>query len=137
MSDLVVDTSAAVAILDAEPERQALVAALERADLKLMSPVSLVELGMVLEGRRGTATQGAADRFVRDAGIDVVAVDESHADGAIAGWRRFGRGRHRARLNLGDCFTYALAVASDLPILCVGTGFAQTDVDVVDLRPGP
>ena len=60
--------------------------------------------------------------------------EEIQADRALEGWRRFGKGRHRAALNLGDCFTYGLAVAVDHPVLCVGDDFVRTDVEVVPLE---
>ena len=131
MTDLVVDTSAAVAILLSEPDADRLLGALEAADTRLMSAPTLVELGIVLEGRYGRPARGLADRFTRDGGIEVHPFDEEQATHAVEGWRRFGRGRHPAALNLGDCFTYGLAIATDSPVLCVGDDFAQTDVAVV------
>lgn len=134
MTDIVVDTSAAVAIVLSEPELDELLATLDAADTKVMSAATLVELAIVLEARLGPGGHGIADRFVRDGGVDVVAFDEVQAHHALEGWRRFGRGRHPAALNLGDCFTYGLAIASGADVLCVGTDFARTDVPVVPLR---
>lgn len=134
MSGLVIDSSAAVAMLLSEPERDHLIEAVDAADLRLLSAATLVELGIVLEARLGPPGTGVADRFVHEGGIDVVPFDRGHADRALEGWRRFGKGRHPAGLNLGDCFTYALAIASDLPVLCIGHDFDQTDVAVVPHR---
>lgn len=131
MTDLVVDTSAAVAILEREPGAEDLARALDRAERRTMSAATLVELGIVLEARHGPAGRGIAERFIRDAAIDVVALDHDGAELAIDGWRRFGRGRHRAALNLGDCFTYSLAISTTSPVLCTGEDFAATDLDVV------
>jgi ribonuclease VapC len=131
MSGIVVDSSAALAILLSEPTMDAVLEALEGAEVRLMSSATLVELSVVLEARIGAAASGIVDRFVRDGGIDIVALDRSHADRAVEGWRRFGKGRHAAALNLGDCFTYGLAVDSGHPVLCVGDDFARTDAGVV------
>jgi ribonuclease VapC len=132
VSGVVVDTSAAVAIVLSQPALDAAVSALDAADDRLMSAATLVELSIVLDARLGPAG-GLADRFVRDGGIEVVAFDRTQADRAAEGWRRYGRGRHRAALNLGDCFTYGLAVDTGLPILCVGDDFRHTDAEVVEL----
>jgi ribonuclease VapC len=91
----------------------------------------VVELSIVLEARLGPAGGAVADRFVRDGGVEVVPFDRTQADRAIEGWRRFGKGRHAAALNLGDCFTYGLAVATGEPVLCVGDDVRRTDVAVV------
>lgn len=133
MTGLVVDTSAAVAMLQDEPSAEPLLTVLAATDVRRMSTANLVELAMVMEGRRGPAASGIGDRFVREGGIEVVPLDRTQADRAIEGWRRFGKGRHPAGLNLGDCFAYGLAIASGLPLLCVGDDFAQTDVEVADL----
>jgi ribonuclease VapC len=131
VSGVVIDTSAAVAILLSEPARDPLLAALDVADPRLLSAASLVELTMVLEARLGPAGAGVADRFVRDGGVDVVPFDGPQASRAQEGWRRYGEGRHPAALNLGDCFTYGLAITTDQPVLCVGDDFPQTDAAVV------
>lgn len=133
MTGIVVDTSAAVAILLSEPQAEALLVALDDAEPRLMSAATFVELGAVLEAKLHPAGAGIAARFVHDGGVDVVAFDRTQAEHALEGWRRFGKGRHPAALNLGDCFTYGLAVAGDHPVLCVGDDFARTDVEVVPL----
>ncbi len=133
MTGLVVDTSAVLAILQREAPTEALIAALDGADDRLMSAPTLVELGIVVAARYGPADSGIAERFIREGDVEVVPFDREQAEHGLAGWRRFGRGRHAAGLNLGDCLTYGLAVASELPILCVGDDFARTDVEVVSL----
>ncbi|MGH8999133.1 MAG: type II toxin-antitoxin system VapC family toxin [Acidimicrobiia bacterium] len=130
---IVVDTSGAMAILFDEPGSDVLAAVLDRSSYSRMSAGTLVELGIVLESRIGPAAPAKIAQFLRDARIEVVAVDRDHADRALEGWRRFGKGRHRGALNLGDCFTYALASTSNLPILCVGDDFVHTDAGVVPL----
>lgn len=133
MSGVVIDTSAAVAVLLSEPPAEAILAVVDVADPRLMSAATLVEVGVVMEARLGPAGEAIADRFVRDGGIDVVSFDRTQADRALEGWRRFGKGRHPAALNLGDCFTYGLSVATGEPVLCVGDDFTRTDVTVVEL----
>ena len=135
MTGLVVDTSAVVAILLGEPEAQSLISALSNGDPRLISAATMVELGIVIEARLGPAGTGIVDRFVRDGGIEVVELDRTQADRALEGWRRFGKGRHPAALNLGDCFAYGLAIATGYPVLCVGDDFTRTDVEVAP-RPG-
>jgi ribonuclease VapC len=130
---LVVDSSAVLALLRDEPGAEDLLTHLERAVLRLLSAATLVEVGIVAEARFGPAGGQLLDRFVREGDIEVVSLDREQADRALEGWRRFGKGRHPAALNLGDCFAYGLAIARGLPILCVGDDFAATDIGV--LRP--
>lgn len=125
---LVVDTSAAVAIILAEPDADELVRCLDRATLRLMSAANRVELGMVIEARLGPDGRDAVDRFLRDAEIDVVGVDPDAAERALGAWRRYGRGRHRAALNFGDCFGYALSEQTGFPVLCTDRDFTSTDI---------
>lgn len=129
MTDLVVDTSAMVAILTGEPEQTWLAEQLAQASARIMAAPTALELGIVLEARAPTAV-GLSRRALRDAEIDVVPFDDELAERALHGWRRFGKGRHAAGLNYGDCITYALADRSGYPILCVGDDFARTDLPV-------
>jgi ribonuclease VapC len=132
VSSVVVDTSALVAIMVEEPGRAWLTGQLEAASERVVSAPTAVELGIVLEARVPDAA-GIARRMMRDSRISVVPFDEHLGDRALDAWRRFGRGRHAAALNLGDCFTYALAEDTGYPILCVDDDFARTDLPV--LRP--
>jgi ribonuclease VapC len=131
---LVVDTSAAVAVILGEPGSEELAGHLEAALARLIPTAVRVELGIVIEARLWPSGQDVVDRFLRDAKIDLVPVDADLAARAISGWRRYGKGRHPAGLSLGDCFTYALAERTGHPVLCTGDDFAATDVAV--LRPG-
>lgn len=130
---LVVDTSAVVAVLRDEAGADDLIDHLDAAPGRFISAATLVEVGIVMEARLGPAGGGLVERFLRDGVVEVVPLDRDHADRALEGWRRFGKGRHPAGLNLGDCYTYGLAIALDLPVLCVGDDFASTDAAV--LRP--
>lgn len=130
MSAIVVDSSAMVAILGSEPGGDWLAARLGEASERVIAAPVALELGIVLEARRGPAV-GIARRALRDAQITIVAFDEALADRGLDAWRRFGKGRHAAGLNFGDCCTYALAELTDYPILCVGDDFVRTDLAVL------
>ena len=132
---LVVDTSAAVAVILGEPGGEELAGHLEDAIARLMPAAIRVELGIVIEARLGPAGQDVVSRFLRDAKIDIVPVDADLADRALSGWRRYGKGRHPAGLNFGDCFTYALAERTGHPVLCTGDDFAAADLTVIRPRP--
>lgn len=130
---MVVDTSALLAILFDEPERRAFNEALEAAASRLISAATFVEVSIVVEARLGAEGQRDLDLFLEKAGIEVVAVDFTQAKEARRAFSRFGKGRHAAGLNYGDCFSYALAVATGEPLLFKGEDFARTDVTRVGL----
>ena len=100
----------------------------------VVSAATLVETSMVIESREGLVGAALLDEILRDGAVDVVEVDGPLARAAVRAWRQFGKGNHPARLNFGDCFVYALAKDSGLPILCLGNDFAQTDVEVLPAR---
>lgn len=130
MTSLVVDRSAVVAVLWQEPTSEAVSEALRSADRRFLATPSLVELGMVLEGHKAGG-HPVTERLVRDLSLDVVPFTSDTAARALDAFRRFGKGRHPAGLNLGDCFTYALAEEKGLPILAVGDDFRRTDLPVL------
>ena len=125
---MVIDSSALLAILQDEPERRALVEAIESADRRCLSVVNLVEASIVLEARRGPTAARLLDTLVERAGIDVVGVDREQGELARRAFARFGKERHSAGLNFGDCFAYALAQAFGDSLLFKGGDFSQTDV---------
>jgi ribonuclease VapC len=125
---MVIDTSALVAILLDEPERRSLNEKIESAAVLLLSAVSFVEAALVIETRLGEAGGRELDLLLHRAAIEVVSVDGDQAEIARRAFRQFGRGRHSAGLNFGDCFAYALAKASGEPLLFKGADFAQTDI---------
>lgn len=130
---MVIDTSAIVAILFDEPERSALTSAIEQADTRYMTTATFVEASIVVEARHGTDGLRELDLLVERAEIELIAVDPTQAREARRAWSRFGKGRHPAALNYGDCFSYALATTESRPLLCKGDDFARTDVTVVPL----
>ena len=125
---MVIDTSAIVAILFGEPDQRRYDEAIEAAQVRLVSAVTRVELAFVVEGRKREAGRESLEQFFRLTGAEIVAVTPQQAEIAIAAFRRFGKGRHRAGLNIGDCFSYALAVATDHPLLFKGNDFIHTDL---------
>ncbi len=127
---MVIDTSAIVAILLNEPGAPRLTAALEAEPVRRISAAALVETGIVMLTRYGEHGEREVDLFVQRAAIDVIAVTKEHAELARGAFRQYGKGRHAAGLNFGDCFSYALAAALDEPLLCVGDDFSKTDIRV-------
>jgi ribonuclease VapC len=124
---IAVDSSALVAVVLGEPDAERFLNALENTPTTL-SYVSLVEAGMVVEARQGPDAARDLEILVDGTIDDLVAVDADHAAAAINGWRKFGKGRHPAGLNFGDCFAYALARLAGVPLLFKGTDFPKTDV---------
>jgi ribonuclease VapC len=125
---VVLDTSALIAVLGMEPEAERLAAAIEADPIRLVLAATVVEAGIVIEARYGADGGRELDLLVAKAAFQVEAVTLEHACLAREAWRRFGKGQHPAALNLGDCFSYALAKSSGEPLLFKGTDFSQTDV---------
>lgn len=129
---MVIDASALVAILTGEPQRHTFIAAVEAADFRRLSVASLVEASIVLESRLGAEGLRDLDRFITVAGIEIIPVDIEQAYAARFAYSRFGKGRHRAGLNYGDCFAYALAKTLAEPLLCKGDDFIHTDIALAE-----
>lgn len=125
---MIIDTSAIIAILSDEPERRAFNEAIEMTGSCMMSAASFVEASIVIESSRGYDGLRDFDLFVASAGIEIIPVDVEQAHVAREAFRQYGKGRHRAALNYGDCFTYALAKTTDLPLLFKGRDFSETDL---------
>jgi ribonuclease VapC len=125
---MVIDTSALVAILLREPEAIRFEECIALATVRLISAVTRVELSFVIEGRKGEAGRADIDRLLRTGRFEIVAVTPQHAEIAAEAFRRFGKGRHRAALNIGDSFAYALAIATGHRLLFKGDDFGRTDV---------
>jgi ribonuclease VapC len=126
---MVLDTSAILAIFQDEPERRKFNEAIEAAETRSLSAASFVECSMILESRYGPDGVRDLDLFIAKARVAVVAVDEEQANWARSAFRKYGKGRHPAGLNFGDCFSYALAHALGEPLLFKGNDFPQTDVE--------
>jgi len=129
---IVVDTSAIVAILQREADGPALRAAIAGAGRILVSAVSAVEL-VAVSSRDETLHEDVRD-FLNEPFVVVEPVDRDQAAAAADAYRRFGKGRHPAGLNLGDVFAYALARTRGLPLLFTGDDFSRTDIDSASRR---
>jgi ribonuclease VapC len=127
---MVLDTSALLAVLQDEPERRRFNEAIEGADQALLSTASFVEASIVIEARHGAEGVRDLDLFIDRAGIELVPVDAAQARVACRAYSRFGKGRHRAGLNFGDLFAYALASVRREPLLCKGDDFLHTDLAI-------
>ena len=127
---MVIDTSALLAVLLNEPEANEFRLAIEADTVRLVSAATLLETAIVIEARVGVAGGRELDLLVQKAALEIVAVNAEHVELARHGYRTFGRGRHAAALNYGDCFSYALAQATGESLLCKGQDFARTDVSV-------
>jgi ribonuclease VapC len=126
---IAIDTSALIAILRREPEADDFLRVIAQAQGCVMSSVSLLEASMVLAGRTGgTGSWGELDELIGRSGIMVIAQDSALADAARHAFLRYGKGRHPAALNLGDCAAYCLAKTRGLSLLFKGQDFSRTDL---------
>ncbi len=129
---MIVDTSAIIAVLRGETEAEAYLAILADAPTLRMSAGSYVELGVVVDGTRNPVLTGALDRLLEELEIQIEPLTEDQARMARTAYQHFGRGSgHPARLNMGDCFSYALAREMGEPLLFKGDDFKQTDIEIV------
>ena len=133
---MVIDTSAILAILQGEPERRIFLEAIEAVDSTRISVASFVETSIVIESRYGAEGLRDLDRFISRASIELVSVDAEQGQLARSAFSRFGKGRHRAGLNYGDCFSYAAAISLGEPLLCKGDDFIHTDVPILQTPTG-
>jgi ribonuclease VapC len=130
---MVLDTSAVVAILQAEPQRDRMLNVITRAPRRMMSAVSVLEATMVMEGRYGSAAGADLELFLFDARVEIMPFDSRQCEAAVRAWRKYGKGRHPAQLNFGDCCVYGLAKATGEAVLSKGDDFPRTDIGCVDL----
>lgn len=128
---MVIDTSALVAIFLGEPERESFMSRIRLDGARLVSAANVLEAAIVLESSRGEVAGREFDLFLHRLNVEIVAVDATQAEVARSGWRKYGKGRHPAGLNFGDCFAYALAKTSGEPLLAKGNDFPKTDVRCV------
>ena len=133
---MVIDTSALVAILQDEPERHVFDEAIEAASSRRMSVANFVESSLVIESRQGAEGLRELDFFIDRAGIHLVAVDAEQGKVARRAFSQFGKGRHPAGLNYGDCFAYALAKVLAEPLLFKGNDFSKTDITPFETPSG-
>lgn len=127
---MILDSSAIVAIIMDEPEREAFVEALRSADLVAVGAPTLVETAMVLIGRTGHASTDAITVVLEASDVTIIEFGSAHWQEAIRAWVTYGKGRHPARLNLGDCMAYATAKVARRPLLAKGDDFTKTDIEL-------
>ena len=125
---MVVDSSAFSAVLFGEDDAQRCLDALAAPERKFMSAVTRLEAGIVVEARKGAVGARALAQLLAETGTDVIPFDAGQAEIALDAWRRFGKGRHSAGLNLGDCASYALSKLMGEALLFKGDDFTHTDV---------
>lgn len=128
---MILDTSAVVAVVLREPEFERLLDQVGAARVVAIGAPTLAETGIVLRARLGTEVRGLLARLLQEWQAVVVPFGQDHWQEALDAYSRFGRGRHKAALNFGDCLSYAVARVSGEPLLCTGRDFAQTDLPLV------
>jgi len=125
---VVLDSSAIVAIHLKEPGHERLIEAIDQAEIVLVGAPTLLEATMVLTSRLGQDARPLLFAFLRQVDAEIIAFNEEHLDAAAAAFLRYGRGRHPAALNFGDCLSYAVAVVAGLGLLFTGEDFTRTDI---------
>lgn len=127
---MIVDSSALIAMLLNEPGSDRLLQKLAAASSAGIGAPTLTEAGIVLTARAGIEGKRNLTLFVQDTDLNVVPFGQDHWRAAVDAFRRYGKGRHPARLNLGDCMTYATAKLAGQPLLCTGSDFSKTDLPI-------
>jgi ribonuclease VapC len=130
---MILDTSAIVAVLNKEPDSQVIEDVLASAQRTKVGAPTRAEAGIVLFAKFGVRGKTSLLRFLQELEIETLPFDENHANIAMDAFHRFGKGRHPAKLNMGDCFSYATAYLAREPLLCIGKDFVQTDLALVPL----
>jgi ribonuclease VapC len=125
---VIVDTSALVAVILGEPDAEAQLARMASAETLALSAATLTEALIVVEARQGREAATDLVALLAELEAEIASLDEDQAELAASAWRRFGKGRHPAALNLGDAFSYALAAARGEPLLFKGRDFSATDI---------
>lgn len=131
---MVIDSSALIAILSAESETESFTEAIALDSVRLLSAASLLETAIVIESRYGTAGGQKLDLLLEKAQIRVESVTVEQISVARFAYQSYGKGKHKASLNFGDCFAYALAKVTGENLLCKGDDFSQTDLQLVEIR---
>jgi ribonuclease VapC len=125
---MILDTSAVVAVVFREPGFESLVEKVAGAENLALGGPTAAEIGIVLSARLRHDARGLLARLLGEWTVEVVPFGDDHWKEAVDAYQRYGRGRHRAALNFGDCLSYAVAKLSGQPLLCVGADFARTDI---------
>jgi ribonuclease VapC len=131
---MIIDSSAVMAVIGKEPGHERIVHELAASPGTWIGAPTQLETGIVLMARLGPRGKTVLARFLQENAIQTVAFDDEHAAVALDAYSRFGKGRHPAALNFGDCCTYATASIAGEQLLCVGDDFRQTDLSLVSLK---
>jgi ribonuclease VapC len=126
---MIVDTSALLCVFLDEPEAPRVLEAIVDATSPRLSAANWLEVAMIVEERGGRLASLRLDEFIRTAGIEIMPVSVEQAEAARSAWRYFGRHKHSARLDFGDCFAYALAKTAGETLLFTGVDFSRTDIE--------
>ncbi|HEV2998862.1 MAG TPA: type II toxin-antitoxin system VapC family toxin [Solirubrobacteraceae bacterium] len=129
---MILDSSAVVAILLREPDHERLLERLAQAEMAAIGAPTLTECGIVLSARLGAQGKTLLARFVEEAALTAIPFTAEHHSAALDAYLRYGKGRHAAALNFGDCMTYATARLAGAPLLCIGEDFARTDLPLAE-----
>jgi ribonuclease VapC len=132
---MIIDSSAILAVIGREPGYEQIVHQLAASPGTRIGAPTRLETGIVLMARFGPRGKTALARFLQENAIQTVAFDEAHAGVALDAYSRFGKGKHPAALNFGDCCTYAVASVAGEPLLFLGDDFTKTDLPLVSLDP--
>jgi ribonuclease VapC len=127
---VILDTSAVLAVVFREPGFEILLDKIVASQNLAIGAPTLTEAGIVLGSRLGKDARGLLLQLLHEWQVTVIPFGERHWQEAIAAYSRFGRGKHKAALNFGDCLSYAVAKLSDQPLLCTGKDFGNTDIRV-------
>jgi ribonuclease VapC len=128
---MVIDSSAIIAVLLGEEIAERIAAAIEKDSKRLISTFSMLEMSIVIEAKKGEAGSRELDLLIHQIQAEIISLDFNQIEIAKEAWKNFGKGRHPAGLNIGDCCSYALAKISGEPLLFKGNDFAQTDIPAV------
>ncbi len=131
---MVIDTSALIAILLGEHDSEIFAIAIANDPKRLISAFSVLEVSIVIEAKKGEAGGRELDLLLHRSQVEIVAMDSDQAELARIAWRTFGKGRHQAGLNIGDCCSYALSKSSGEPLLFNGNDFSKTDLEIVKIE---
>jgi len=128
---MIIDSSAIIALLLGEVEAERIAQAMANDPRRLICAFSLLEMAIVIEAKKGDVGGRELDLLIHQIQADVIPLDEDQGNMAREAWKKYGKGRHPASLNIGDCCAYALAKVSGEPLLYVGNDFGQTDIAAV------
>jgi len=126
---VILDASALISILISEPGSEDLLRKIESAEFVGIGAPTLLETALALSNKLGTDAFPMVEGFITRCNVRIVAFTRDHLHAAMSGFRRFGKGRHQAKLNLGDCMAYAIASVAGMPLLFTGDDFSHTDLE--------